>query len=173
MSPQENTCGDSLFGLEIKGDEMKSRRGIPIVQPKFTKEETSKRLRAMFQVTFSRLNKNASKEELDAIVEHELAKRAERVARAKRHVIKNRIIVALPYDEKHEFKTPVVAKCVGTSRKKCPKCAVPLKIWPTKTLSGKTIKNLLCYRCGWTNRVIKPLEMPSSTNDQSQPAKAP
>ena len=59
-------------------------------------------------------------------------------------------ILLKTYRKKHKT---AIAKCQGTSRKKCPQCESRVKIWLGDW--GKK-RELLCPRCGWTTRKIEP-----------------
>jgi DnaJ-class molecular chaperone len=65
--------------------------------------------------------------------------------------LKNRIELRNNH-QKIKRKGSGVTHCLGTSKKKCPKCESETKKWPNPGGLKKTI--LLCPRCGWTDRVL-------------------
>ena len=144
---------------------MKETRGMKIVREKLTPEEIGTRLRDSIksQLSFPVKRKKPltkpARAKLTALVEM-IATKAENghIANRRRALEKGHSSDVKRCDLR-DFYDPDdkafvkkykmgAAKCLGTSRKKCPECADGrVKIWPMPF--GK--RRLLCSTCGWTD----------------------
>jgi len=142
---------------------MKETRGMKIVGEKLTPEEIRTRLRASIKSRFSVKRKRPlakpERARLNALVEA-MALRAEEGRALNRLVsLEPKRSADVKCCDPRDFYDPDdktfvkknkigAAKCLGTSRKKCPKCVDGrVKIWPMPF--GK--RRLLCSKCGWTD----------------------
>jgi hypothetical protein len=137
-------------------------RGLPITGDKLSKAEVDKRLTNLFKRCFGPIRKKADKK----LFADEFAKMLERKAKQQppqSEWTEDDVFRTMGwgieafdptllkmYRKKHKT---AIAKCQGTSRKKCPQCESRVKIWLGDW--GKK-RELLCPRCGWTTRKIEP-----------------
>ena len=153
-------------------------RGMEVVREKLSKDEVDKRLRRLFHYKIRGgsyrgkwgVGMRISKKEEDKLFA-EMKELKAKQKPSQSEWTEEDVIALLERNKKTDgaycgtvqmtgtkkarkkFKTPI-AKCLGTSRNKCPKkrCGNKLKIW----VSGLGVRELLCPRCGWTTRVIDP-----------------
>jgi len=142
---------------------MKETRGMKIVGEKLTPEEIGTRLRASIKSRFSVKRKTPltkpERAKLNALVKMIATKAEEGHARNRLRELKSKRSADVKCCDLRDFYDPDdktfvkknkigAAKCLGTSRKKCPECADGrVKIWPMPF--GK--RRLLCSTCGWTD----------------------
>ena len=148
-------------------------RGMEVVREKLSKDEVEKRLRKLFHFKMTgglrrkgwAFGHRVSKKEEDRLFAETKELKAKQkpsqsewteedvLAMISRHKSLAHLLPKEIKKARKKFKIPI-AKCLGTSRNKCPKkrCGNKLKIW----VSGLGVRELLCPRCGWTTRVIDP-----------------
>lgn len=147
---------------------MKQFRGMPVVDLVVIKPKELQKLRVVlrksrFKHKYWKPVKPLSKESLNAIIQFEATeakcRRALKIMRkSPGYALREKQLIAEHKLRQKQYQVEnvkglMVAKCAGTSRKKCPKCGGRrVKIWTTiVTLDNRCGKRLLCPTCGWTN----------------------